>query len=208
MATVPGICEECGSVFGAEALTGAEGRNIKLGGARVGPCPSCGGAGSVPEGVYDLVMDTLRVVEMAAIEKVVFDAVIEVLEGRASGEVSDEEVIERVEEAAPGLVPTIKDYLSRSDPASWLALLVSVLMLLQSPASPPSAEEIADAIWSKQKAGALRSGTEPPNQRPSRRRRGSGSARQRPTGRQSTGNRANAASWKARSSIAMSRSGL
>jgi hypothetical protein len=150
MATVPGICDECGSVFGAEALTGAEGRNIKLGGARVGPCPSCGGAGSVPEGVYDLVMDTLRVVEMAAIEKVVFDAVIEVLEGRASGEVSDEEVIERVEEAAPGLVPTIKDYLSRSDPASWLALLISVLMLLQAPASPPSAEEIADAIWLKQ----------------------------------------------------------
>lgn len=150
MATVPGICDECGSVFGAEALTGAEGRNIKLGGARIGPCPSCGGAGSVPEGVYDLVMDTLRVVEMAAIEKVVFDAVIEVLEGRASGEVSDEEVIERVEEAAPGLVPTIKDYLSRSDPASWLALLISVLMLLQSPASSPSAEEIADAIWSKQ----------------------------------------------------------
>jgi len=150
VATVPGICDECGSVFGAEALTGAEGRNIKLGGARVGPCPSCGGAGSVPDGVYDLVMDTLRVVEMAAIEKVVFDAVIEVLGGRASGEVSDEEVIERVEETAPSLVPTIKDYLSRSDPASWLALLISVLMLLQSPAPPPSAEEIADAIWSKQ----------------------------------------------------------
>jgi hypothetical protein len=150
VATVPGICDECGSVFGAEALTGAEGRNIKLGGARVGPCPSCGGAGSVPEGVYDLVMDTLHVVEMAAIEKVAFDAVIEVLEGRANGEVSDEEVIERAQEKVPGLVPTIKDYLSRSDPASWLALLISVLMLLQAPAAPPSAEEIANAIWSKQ----------------------------------------------------------
>lgn len=150
MATVPGICDECGSVFGVEALTGAEGENIKLGGARVGPCPSCGGAGSVPEGVFDLVMDTLRVVEMAAIEKVVFDAVIDVLEGRANGEVSDEEVIERVEEKVPSLVPTIKDYLSRSDPASWLALLISALMFLQSPAAPPSAEEIAHAIWSKQ----------------------------------------------------------
>jgi hypothetical protein len=149
VATVPGICDECGSVFGAEALTGAEGRNIKLGGARVGSCSSCGGEGSVPEGVFDLVMDTLHVVEMAAIEKVAFDAVIEVLEGRANGEVSDEEVIERAEEKVPGLVPTIKDYLSRSDPASWLALLISALMFLQSPTAPPSAEEIAHEIWSQ-----------------------------------------------------------
>lgn len=150
MATVPGICDECGSVFGAEALAGAEGRGIKLGGARIGPCPSCGGAGSAPEGVFDLVVDTLQIVEMAAIEKVVFDAVIEVLEGHASGEVSDEGVIQKVEEKAPSLVPAIKDYLSKSDPASWLALLISVLMLFQSPAATPSAEEIAHEIWTKQ----------------------------------------------------------
>ena len=42
---------------------------------------------------------------------------------------------------------TIKGLLAKSDPASWLALLISILVLLQSSStSPPSAEEIADAI--------------------------------------------------------------
>ena len=53
--------------------------------------------------------------------------------------------------AAP--VRAIKDYLSKSGPASWLALLIAVFALLQSPSAPPSAGEIADAIWSKQQGG-------------------------------------------------------
>jgi hypothetical protein len=149
MATVAGVCENCGAVFGSEALSGAEGRGISLGGAKVGPCPSCGGTGRVPEGTYDLIDDTLRVVRAAAIEKVVFDAVIEILEGHAEGMVSEEQVLERVTEEAPELAPTIKSYLGKSDPASWLALLLSILTLIQSStSSPPSAEDIARAISS------------------------------------------------------------
>ena len=152
MATVPGICDKCGAVFGAEALTGAEGHNIQLGGAKVGPCPSCGATGSVPDATFDLIDDTLRVVKAAAVEKIFFDAIIEVLEDRAAGKVTDEEVMARVEATAPGLALTVKGYLAKSDPATWLALLISILMMLQasSAPSPPSAEEIADAIWAKE----------------------------------------------------------
>ena len=151
MATVPGICDNCGAVFGTEALTGAEGRDIDLSGARVGPCPNCGADGKVPEGTYDLIFDTLRVAKEAAIEKVILDAVIEALEDRAAGKATDADVIERVEATAPALASTVKDYLAKSDPASWIAMLISILMLLQSSSapSPPSAEDIADAIWAK-----------------------------------------------------------
>jgi hypothetical protein len=150
MATVPGVCDNCGAVFGSEALTGAEGRNIDLSGAKVGPCPVCGAGGSVPEGVYDLIDDTLSVIKMTA-ETVIFDAIIEVLEDRSAGRVSDAEVMERVEATAPALAPTVKGYLAKSDPTSWIAMLISILMLLQSSSapSPPSAEEIANAIWAK-----------------------------------------------------------
>ena len=152
MAMVPGVCEKCGAVFGAEALTGAAGTDIQLGGAKIGPCPSCGSVGRVPEGTYDLIEDTLRVVQAATIEKGILDAVIEVLEDRAEQKVTDADVIERVEASAPALAPTVKDYLAKSDPATWLTLLVSVLaMVMQSSSSPPpSAEEIADAIWAKE----------------------------------------------------------
>lgn len=61
---------------------------------------------------------------------------------------TDKEVIERVEAAAPGLAPTIKGYLAKSDPASWVTLLISILIMIQSASAfPPSAEEIASAIW-------------------------------------------------------------
>jgi len=151
MATIPAICENCGAIFGATGLIGGEGRNIQMGGARVGPCPTCGGVGRVPDGTYDLIDDTLRVVRAAAFDKGALDGLIQLLEGRAKGKVTDEEVIERVETEAPTLVPTIKGYLAKSDPASWLALLIAILMMIQSAsASPPSAEEIADAIWSKE----------------------------------------------------------
>lgn len=151
MATVPGICDNCGAIFGTEALAGAEGRNIDLSGAKVGPCPNCGADGSVPEGTYDLIFDTLRVAKEAAIEKVIFDSIIEVLEDRSAGKVTDAQVMERVEATAPALAPTVKGYLAKSDPASWIAMLISILLLLQSSSapSPPSAEEIADAIWAK-----------------------------------------------------------
>ncbi|HSS42455.1 MAG TPA: hypothetical protein VLK37_07870 [Solirubrobacterales bacterium] len=93
-------------------------------------------------------------VRAAAFDKVALDGLIQLLEGRAEGKVTDEEVIERVETEAPTLAPTIKGYLAKSDPASWLALLIAILMMIQSASSsPPSAEEIADAIWSKEHPG-------------------------------------------------------
>lgn len=154
MAMIPGICDDCGAVFGSEALVGAKGSNISLGGAKIGPCPSCGGIGRVPEGTYDLIGDTLRVVKAAAFEKTELDAVIEILEKRAQGRLTDEEVLEQVEADAPTLTPTVKDYLAKSDPASWLALLIAVLTLIQS-ASTSSPEEVADAIWLHDRAGQI-----------------------------------------------------
>lgn len=147
VAIVPGICEDCGAVFGAEVLSGAKGRNIRLGGAQVGPCPFCGGTGLVPEGTYDLIDNTLRTVRSADIDKTALNALIVLLEDRIHGRATDDEVIAQVEVEAPGLAPTVRAYLAK-EPVSWLALLVSILLWALSP-SPPSAEEVADAVWAK-----------------------------------------------------------
>jgi hypothetical protein len=37
-------------------------RNITMVGNTAGPCPVCGGIGEIPDGVYDFVGDTIRVV--------------------------------------------------------------------------------------------------------------------------------------------------
>ena len=136
---------------------GGHGSNIQLGGNKVGPCPSCGGWGQVPDGTYDLIDDTLRVVKAATFETAALDGLIKLLESRAEGKATDEEVIARVEAEAPSLAPTVKGYLAKSDPATWLTMLISILMMIQSASSsPPSAEEIANAIWSKEHPAAVK----------------------------------------------------
>jgi hypothetical protein len=130
---------------------GARGSGIRLGGARIGPCPNCGGTGTVPEGTYDLIEETLRAVRDAAMDRDVLSDLIAVLEGHAAGTISDGEVIERTEAEWPALGPTVRDLFSKSDPASWLQLLLTMLMMFQSAsAAPPSAEEVANAIRDSQ----------------------------------------------------------
>lgn len=77
--------------------------------------------GRVPDGTYDLIDETLRVVKAAAFERDVLNGLIKLLEGRAEGRLTDGEVIERVEAEAPasprwsrGILP------SRTLLAGWL----------------------------------------------------------------------------------------
>jgi hypothetical protein len=196
MATVPGICDNCGAVFGSEALTGAEGQNIKMGGAKVGPCPACGSVGQVPEGVYDLIDDTLSVIKMTA-ETVIYDAIIEVLEDRVAGKATDAEVMDRIEATAPALALTVKRYLAKSDPASWIAMLISILMLLQSSSAPSHLRPRNSRMRSGRKI-IRRRRPQPIGRSPSPHRGITGSreesGRRRPTTNRSNGSRGSVAS--------------
>jgi len=48
------ICEsaECGAVFEAAIIGGSGSAKVSIEDSRVGPCPSCGGMGRIPDGVY------------------------------------------------------------------------------------------------------------------------------------------------------------
>lgn len=62
MAMVPAICDRCGGIFGSEGfIGGSSAKNITMVGNQVGPWPNCGGMGSIPDGVYDIQDNTLKV---------------------------------------------------------------------------------------------------------------------------------------------------
>ena len=63
MALVPVICDSCSVIWGAENIFAGSGANIQMTGNKVSPCPNCGSVGSIPDGVYELQDDTLKVVE-------------------------------------------------------------------------------------------------------------------------------------------------
>jgi hypothetical protein len=151
MALVPAICDSCGTIWGAENIFGGDAKNLILTGNKVGPCPKCGGLGSIPDGVYDIQDDTFKVIDTGNIPADVLQGLIDVLDSLRRGEASSSEVIETVEREAPALAPTVKSVLDKSDPAKWVLLLIAIiaLYLQATAASPPSAEEVADEIREK-----------------------------------------------------------
>ena len=67
---VPAVCDNCGTVFRSGIALGPGVENMRMTGNKSGPCPSCGGWGSVPDGVYDTVGDTLNIVSTWSQERI------------------------------------------------------------------------------------------------------------------------------------------
>lgn len=53
MFQMPAVCDQCGRAFNS-GIAGSNSTNIRMSGNRSGPCPSCGGMGTVPDGVYNI----------------------------------------------------------------------------------------------------------------------------------------------------------
>ncbi len=60
MPAVPAICDNCGAVFGSGNWM--EGGSAHMVGNKSGPCPNCGAMGSIPDGFYEFIGQTLRIV--------------------------------------------------------------------------------------------------------------------------------------------------
>jgi hypothetical protein len=146
---IPAICDSCGVTWGAEGvIAGSGATNIQITGSKVGPCPRCGGMGSIPDGIYDLQDDTLKVIQAAATTSEDLQDLITLLESLREGEASSAEVIETVAREVPDLAPVVRKGLAKSDPTKLIALLIAIvtLYLQASTPAPPSADEVADAI--------------------------------------------------------------
>jgi hypothetical protein len=148
MAMVPVICDNCGAVWGAPNVIGDSGARIAMTRTKVGPCPACGGVGSVPDGVYDLLDDTVSVVQSAQISASTLQGLIDLLRARARGQITDDEVIEKVESTAPALLSAVQNVLQKQNPMQWVTLLLAIFgMYLQLQArEPPTAEDIVRAL--------------------------------------------------------------
>lgn len=148
MALIPAVCDSCNTIWGTRNLISGNAANLTLTGNKVSPCPKCGGWGNIPDGVYELQNDILKVISTTEIEAGSLQQLINLLEALQRGEVSSAEVNRAVERDVPTLAPTFKRALGTSDPVKWASLLIAIIALyLQGTATaPPSADEVAKAI--------------------------------------------------------------
>ncbi len=66
----PAICDDCGTIFASGFVFDEGPSSGSFFGNKSGPCPNCGGMGSVPDGLYEFVGETLNIVSSWSPERI------------------------------------------------------------------------------------------------------------------------------------------
>jgi hypothetical protein len=162
MPSVPAFCDICGTVFSSGIFV-ENSTNISFSGNRSGPCPSCGGMGHVPDGVFNFIGNTIEILsapertisELAQLAKILREA-------KAKAE-TREQVVARVEKEIPSLsklvnlLPENKSVLAAiqlftQSPSTQNTTTVNVTQVIQQVVSEPAAVKTVPAE-PKQKVG-------------------------------------------------------
>jgi hypothetical protein len=94
---VPAVCDTCGTIF--PSGIGMSGGSLTIVGSTAGPCPACGGRGSIPDGLYEFVGETLSIVSTWPRERVErVAAALEAARNAPNPRVAVEEVIAEQED--------------------------------------------------------------------------------------------------------------
>lgn len=153
MADVPVFCDSCGAIFFTRNLIGGSGTvRVSLKNVGVGPCPSCGGRGHVPDGVYEFVGDAVRWLTGPGTSYAQLRRLQDILHAVRSRERSIEDAGEEVERELPQFT-AVFDWLrrreNRMEVATWAAILIAILAWLcpmsEDPAQPVAAPPTVNA---------------------------------------------------------------
>jgi hypothetical protein len=121
-------------------------RDISFTGCTAGPCPNCGGTGEVPDGVYDFVGDTIRVVASTGYSRQQLERLAALVVQAREARTPAADVVATLEREAPELAGLAKRLLvpkTPADLAAWLTLLLMVLqMFIARPASEVSEKDV------------------------------------------------------------------
>jgi hypothetical protein len=144
MAKVPVICDSCQAFFVTESFLGGDARSVTLVGNKIGPCPNCGKTGSVPDGTYDFIGSTIKLLSGTA-QSVSQLQRLEVLlrQARAQNATADE-ISKKVTKELPELTK-LADLLpqTRAELYAFIALILTIIGLLIQAASQKDTANIS-----------------------------------------------------------------
>ncbi len=153
MTPIPVICDSCHQLWLADHVVGVDaGSKAEIAFKNVGvsPCPYCGGAGRIPDGVYELTRDVARLV--ASLSRNDLGRLQQILSGARERAASDEEVeadIEREVPAALDLMQLLKA--KQQSLAGWLGVLLALItVLMQAGVVPAHGEDQPSTVTPEQ----------------------------------------------------------
>ncbi|MDO6501213.1 SEC-C metal-binding domain-containing protein [Photobacterium sanguinicancri] len=125
MPAIPAFCDTCGTAFPSgffmENCT-----DISLRGCKSGPCPKCGGQGSVPDGVFNVIGNVIEILDAPRKTIEQLTKYSKVLHEARANNLSREEVKAKIDKEVPEL-SGISSYLpkTRTELYAFLTLLLT-----------------------------------------------------------------------------------
>ena len=101
MPEMPAFCD-CGSIFGS-GFVFENCSSVNLSGNTAGPCPNCGGVGHIPDGVYNITGDAIRLISgtLKSVEQL--KTLSRILANAQKNNQTREEVNEKIQKETPEL---------------------------------------------------------------------------------------------------------
>jgi uncharacterized protein YecA (UPF0149 family) len=125
---VPAVCDNCGSFF-PSGVEVKDSFHITFKGNVSGPCPKCGSLGHIPDGVYNIIGNTIKI--LSGPERTIseLNQLAEILKQAKDENTSSNEVRDKIEEEAPEFI-SIKDFLPESKNELYVFITI-ILMIIQ-----------------------------------------------------------------------------
>lgn len=129
MLFMPAFCDTCATAFNSGIFV-ENSMNLSFTGNKAGPCPSCGGMGHIPDGVFNFINNTIEVLsapERTILELTRFAQILR--EAKAKTE-TREQVVSRIEQEVPAL-SSLGNLLpkNRSDLYAFITIVLAAISL-------------------------------------------------------------------------------
>lgn len=149
MPAVLAVCDSCGTAF-PSGFFFENATNITMAGNRSGPCPRCGGMGSIPDGRYDATKDSIQIMATSATSLESLRRLEAVLRAVNRPGVSGQDVADTIKSQAPefsALVPIAER--RGFDVTPWILIVlatITVMIMMWDRLDPPSKDATAEQI--------------------------------------------------------------
>lgn len=130
MVLIPAFCDNCGAAF-SSGIAVENCSNITLSGNRSGPCPRCGGMGSVIDGVFNVVGDVVEVLSAPQSTIESLNKLTQLLKKAAQEKETPEEISNNINEDIPEL-SEITRFLPKNatELVAWLTFILLATQII------------------------------------------------------------------------------
>jgi hypothetical protein len=150
MPGLPAICDTCLTVWDPRVFDVANSTYIDIKDVTVRPCPSCGGVGHIPDGIYSVTTDTISVVATTAKSAQSLATLLRILQQARNRRSTAAELATSLEqEQAANLKPVadlVRQLPKKLDIKYWIGIAIAVAALLEGQVTDHKVDRIESQV--------------------------------------------------------------